>query len=130
MLHVHFVLSRVISISCVLLASIPMLLLSKPEMSSGGKAELRNARKVTGVTCEQGSKRLHLRPLRVIPQLSEADDFFLRLGILEAHFLKMTTESTILRKQKLLWKAETDGSSSLKQEWSYILKACGKLNLK
>lgn len=76
MLHVHFVLSRVISISCVLLASIPMLLLSKPEMSRGGKAELQNARKVTGVTCEQGSKGLHLRPLRVIPQLCQEPMIF------------------------------------------------------
>lgn len=45
MFQVHFVLSRVVSITCVLLASIHLLLFSKSEMSRGGNAELGNVRK-------------------------------------------------------------------------------------
>lgn len=56
-------------LSAVLLASISPPVFSKPEMSTGGRAELWNwsLRKGTGVSCEQDSRGIHLGTRGVIP---------------------------------------------------------------
>lgn len=119
MLQVCFVLSRLISISCVLLASIYLFINgnSKSELSRGGRAELWNAESLE-------SHRNHLwagqqgnspRPCGTIPTAVLRSQWFFKVGHLGAQFFKMDIESTILRKQKLLWEAET---AAAHRNWS------------
>lgn len=81
MLHVCFVPSRVISISCVLLASIYLFINgnSKSELSRGGKAELWNAVFVKSQESLVSRAAREFTPdlVEPSPQLcSEANDFF------------------------------------------------------
>lgn len=99
---------------------------SKSELSRGGKAEFWN---VTGITCEQGSKGIHPRPVEPSPQLcSEANDFF-KVRHLGAHWLLNSY------KKYNFEKAETslggrDRWQQLIEAVGFHFKSCGKLNLK